>query len=191
MSAPAELDTLTNWELVARAQAGDKDAFGTLYRTHRSDVYAFLLWYTKRRVTAEDLTSETFLRALRRIDSISYRGSDVGAWFHTIARNIAKDHLRRFSTLNEVFVGELHPDSHIARDLDPPDEIERRDNARRIAAYVTRLSDPQREYVRQRYYLDHSIAEIAESMGRDETLVKAYGVRARRTLAKYLPEDIR
>ena len=37
---------------------------------------------------AEDLTSETFLRALRRIDSFTWQGKDIGAWFTTIARNL-------------------------------------------------------------------------------------------------------
>src|SRR6202012_4437191 len=46
------------------------------------------------RATAEDLTSETFVRALRRIDSLAYQGRDVGAWLVTIARNLVFDHVK-------------------------------------------------------------------------------------------------
>jgi len=43
---------------------------------------------------AEDRTSETFLRAVRRICSVSYQGPDVGAWFVTIPRNLVLDHVK-------------------------------------------------------------------------------------------------
>ncbi len=69
-----------SWELVAAVQAGDREAFGRLYERYLPQVRGFV----RRRVwdagLVEDLTSETFLRALRRIDTLTERRADPGAW---------------------------------------------------------------------------------------------------------------
>ena len=51
-------------------------------------VYRYLYYRVGTAALAEDLTSETFVRALRRIDSFHWQGKDIGAWFVTIARGI-------------------------------------------------------------------------------------------------------
>ncbi|HYK16008.1 MAG TPA: sigma factor [Burkholderiales bacterium] len=66
------------WELVRRAQGGDAEGFGLLYDRYVDVVFRFLLHRVGDRATAEDFTSETFVRALRRIDSLSFQGRDVG-----------------------------------------------------------------------------------------------------------------
>ena len=46
------------------------------------------------KVLAEDLTSETFFRALRSMSSFRWQGKDFGAWLMTIARNLTTDHFK-------------------------------------------------------------------------------------------------
>ena len=58
--------------LVELAKAGDSEAFGQLYDAYVDTVHRYLFVRVGQRALAEDLTSETFLRALRRIDS--FRG---------------------------------------------------------------------------------------------------------------------
>jgi hypothetical protein len=82
------------WRLVTAAQAGDGEAFGQLYDRYVDTVFRFIYFRVNDRALAEDFTSETFLRALRRISTISYQGRDIGAWFVTIARNIILDHMK-------------------------------------------------------------------------------------------------
>jgi len=72
---------LATWALVHAAQQGDSGAFGQLYDRYVDMVFRFVLFRVHDRTMAEDLTSETFLRALRRITTVSYQGKDVGAWF--------------------------------------------------------------------------------------------------------------
>src|ERR687893_893761 len=86
--------TTASWELVSAAQRGDQEAFGRLYGRYVGPVSRFLTSRVSDRALAEDLTSETFLRALRRIDSVHDQGHDVGAWFTTIARNLIADHVK-------------------------------------------------------------------------------------------------
>ena len=82
------------WRLVTAAQEGDGEAFGQLYDRYVDTVFRFIYFRVNDRALAEDFTSETFLRALRRIGSVNYQGRDIGAWFVTIARNIILDHMK-------------------------------------------------------------------------------------------------
>ncbi|RYE74026.1 MAG: sigma-70 family RNA polymerase sigma factor, partial [Myxococcales bacterium] len=80
--------------LVELARQGDKDAFGLLYDHYHPSVYRFLSYRVGSQILAEDLTSETFFRALRSMNSFRWQGKDFGAWLMTIARNLATDHFK-------------------------------------------------------------------------------------------------
>ena len=79
--APGEPDprSLSSWHLVEAAQTGDAGAFGELYDRYSEVVFRFLVARVQNRTVAEDLTSDTFLRAFRAIGGVSYQGRDVGA----------------------------------------------------------------------------------------------------------------
>ena len=51
--------------MVELARGGDTEAFGLLYDHYQASVYRFLFYRTRSTTLAEDLTSETFFRALR------------------------------------------------------------------------------------------------------------------------------
>ncbi|MBW3551391.1 MAG: hypothetical protein KY442_11480, partial [Proteobacteria bacterium] len=76
--APAEGEVAVTLALVQRAQAGDTDAFGELYDRYVDMVYRYVYYRVGSAQVAEDLTSETFLRALRRLSSFTWQGRDVG-----------------------------------------------------------------------------------------------------------------
>ena len=67
----ADSDSARMMDLVERAQAGEADAFGRLYDQYSDTVYRYIYYRVGSKATAEDLTSETFLRALRRISSFT------------------------------------------------------------------------------------------------------------------------
>ncbi len=81
-------------DLVARSQAGEPEAFGLLYDRYVDLVYRYIYYRVGSPTLAEDLVSETFLRALRRIDSFTWQGRDFAAWLVTIARNLIADHFK-------------------------------------------------------------------------------------------------
>ncbi|RBL81988.1 RNA polymerase subunit sigma-24, partial [Streptomyces cavourensis] len=60
----ADSDSARMMDLVERAQAGEADAFGRLYDQYSDTVYRYIYYRVGGKATAEDLTSETFLRAL-------------------------------------------------------------------------------------------------------------------------------
>jgi RNA polymerase sigma-70 factor, ECF subfamily len=174
------------WELVRRAQDGDAEGFGELYDRYVDVVFRYLYHRVGGdRATAEDFTSETFVRALRRIDSLSYQGRDVGAWLMTIARNIVLDHVKSSRHKLEVVTADM-------RDADratpgPEDAVLQRLTDAELMAGVARLSADQRECLVLRFLQGLSVAETAAAMGRKEGAVKALQHRAVRRLATLLP----
>src|SRR5687767_3907471 len=81
--------------LVEAARDGSPDAFASLYDRYVDRVYRFVLYRVSGdSALAEDITSEVFLRALRKIKTFTWQGRDVGAWFLTIGRNLVLDHFK-------------------------------------------------------------------------------------------------
>jgi RNA polymerase sigma-70 factor (ECF subfamily) len=79
--------------LVRAAQAGDREAFGELYRRFSRAVHGVLLARLPR-AAADDLVQEAFLQALRRLGELREPAAFAG-WLCTIARRCAADHYRR------------------------------------------------------------------------------------------------
>ena len=88
-TAPArEVDAV-----VARARAGDPDAFGQLYHAHVGRVYALCLRLEGDSARAEERTQDVFVRAWERL--ASFRGeSAFGTWLHRLAVNVVLGHRR-------------------------------------------------------------------------------------------------
>jgi RNA polymerase sigma-70 factor (ECF subfamily) len=175
--------------LVERAQAGDGEAFGQLYDRYVDTVFRFVYYRVNDRALAEDFTSETFLRALRRIGSISYQGRDIGAWFVTIARNIVFDHMKSARHRLEVTTGEaIERDD---REPGPEAAVLAMLTNERLMAAVARLGGEQRECVLLRFIQGFSVSETAEVMGKNEGAIKALQHRAVRKLAELVGGELR
>jgi RNA polymerase sigma-70 factor (ECF subfamily) len=183
----AEVDTAA-WELVAAAQQGDQAAFGQLYDRYVDVVFRFILFRVGDRPLAEDLTSETFLRALRRISSVSYQGRDVGAWFVTIARNLVLDHVKSSRYRLEMTTADILDSS--ADDRGPEHEVVEEATATELMRCVAQLGRDQ-QCIMLRFMQGLSVSETAAVMGRNEGAVKALQHRAVRRLAQLLPEGLR
>jgi len=177
------------WQLVGAAQDGDTKAFGLLYDRYVDSVYRYVLFRVGDRSLAEDVTSETFLRALRRITSVSYQGRDVGAWFITIARNIVLDHVKSSRYRLEVTTSELDDNSEVT--AGPEQQVLNEATYSELLRCVTMLNNDQRECIVLRFLQGLSVAETANLMGRNEGAIKALQHRAVRRLAQLLPSELR
>src|SRR2546428_2315880 len=78
---------------VARARAGDGDAFRALVERHSRSIFRLAYRMTGNEHDAEDVVQETFLRAYRRLNRFQSR-SDFGTWLYRIAVNCALDLMR-------------------------------------------------------------------------------------------------
>jgi RNA polymerase sigma-70 factor (ECF subfamily) len=178
------------WNLIERAQAGDGAAFGLLYDRYFDTVFRFVYFRVGNRQLAEDLTADTFLRALKRISSFTWQGRDLGAWLVTIARNLVADHFKSGRYRLEVTTGDV-------LDADRPDRgpegspeaavIDHITNVDLLKA-VKQLNPEQQECIVLRFLHGFSVAETAQAMGKNEGAIKALQYRAVRALARLLPE---
>ncbi|MFI8300045.1 RNA polymerase sigma factor [Streptomyces nigra] len=178
-------------ELVARAAAGDRDAFGTLYNEHRSTVFASLQRKTRDRSLAEDLTQEVFVRALRRIDSFTApRGTGFEGWLMVIARNIHLDYVKSARSRLEVPVAELY-DGEFDRSAEASAlrEMDVADAAQTVTAAMRALNPYQRECIGLRYIDELSVPEVAAVMGKAEGAVKTLTFRAMATMRQALADQ--
>ena len=82
-------------ELLARARAGDRDAFGEIYDRCQAQIRAYLLSRMRDAATVDDLMKQTFLAAWLALPRYESRGIPVEAWLKRIAHNKAADHYRR------------------------------------------------------------------------------------------------
>ncbi|QSB06912.1 sigma-70 family RNA polymerase sigma factor [Natronoglycomyces albus] len=190
---PESGDTSENGEvtrLVELAQSGDAEAFGHIYDRYNETVFRYIFFRVNNRQLAEDLTSETFLRALRRISSFSWQGRAFGAWLVTIARNLVVDHYKSGRYRLEV----AKPDVLDANDADndptaSPETatLDKLTNVTLLTA-VKKLNHDQQECIVLRFLQGFTVAETARAMGKNEGAIKALQYRAVRTLARLLPE---
>jgi RNA polymerase sigma-70 factor, ECF subfamily len=189
LAAP-EGDTAVAMGLVQRAQAGDAEAFGELYDRYVDLVYRYVYYRVGSAQLAEDLTSETFLRALRRISSFTWQGRDVGAWFVTIARNLIADHYKSGRYRLELTTDDV-AESGAALVTEGPEGavLESMQNKVLLEA-VKQLGPEQQECIVLRFLQGLSVAETAQAMGKNEGAIKALQYRAIRTLGRLLPEGV-
>ena len=192
LAASSEEDAAERTRLIALvelARKGDADAFGLLYDHYQPSVYRFLFYRTRSSTLAEDLTSETFFRALRSMNNFRWQGKDFGAWLMTIARNLATDHFKAGRTRLELTTEDmaLHddategPESTVLAGL--TNEI--------LLKALTELPPEQRDCLVMRFLQGMSIAETAEVLGRSDGAVKQLQLRGVRNLAKLMPEGLR
>jgi RNA polymerase sigma-70 factor (ECF subfamily) len=192
LAASSEEDEADRTRLIALvelARKGDSEAFGLLYDHYQSSVYRFLFYRTRSSTLAEDLTSETFFRALRSMNNFRWQGKDFGAWLMTIARNLATDHFKAGRTRLEMTTEDmgLHddategPESMVLAGL--TNEI--------LLKALTELPPEQKDCLVMRFLQGMSIAETAAVLGRSDGAVKQLQLRGVRNLAKLMPEGLR
>lgn len=176
--------------LVGRAQAGDAEAFGLIYDKYVDAVFRFIYFRIGNRQLAEDLTADTFVRALRRIDSFTWQGRDLRAWLVTIARNLVADYYKSARYRLEVMAGDLLNAERVEHSVQggPEDSVVNRITNIALLAAVKRLSPDQQECIILRFLNDFSVPETAAAMGKSPGAIKALQYRAVRALARLLPD---
>lgn len=179
--AVGELDVIA---LVDRARTGDPEAFASLYDRYVERVYRFVLYRVGGdQALAEDITSEVFLRALRKIKTFTWQGRDVGAWFLTIGRNLVLDHFKSGRFRLEMVGAEPAVAGGLGDEVvDAEDEALARISHGELYKALQRLGTEQQEVIYWRFLQGYSVAETAAAMAKSEGAIKALQYRAVKAL---------
>jgi len=139
------------------------DAYGQM-------VYRFLRFHVDSADTADDLTSEIFLRILEAQERYDPARGEARFWVFSIARNVLRDHFRRARVRRHVGTEALRD---IAADAPSPEErVLRQEAVAGLLAGIARLGAADRELIGLRYGSEFSITEIAGLLGLPEATVR-------------------
>lgn len=172
-------------ELIARAQGGDRAAFGALVREHGNEVYTLARRLVGDPHMAADVAQETLIRAWKALPN--FRGdAALSTWLHRITVNTAWTHRRRARRHSGPPLDEL-VDVAAPMGADHPEVAgEMLELRGRLRQALDSLPEAQRQVVVLKDVYDWSHAEIAESMGISVAAAKVRLHRARARLARYL-----
>jgi RNA polymerase sigma-70 factor, ECF subfamily len=178
---PSDLDARRERRLVARARR-DPDAFRRLYRHYFPRVYAYISYRVGCVQDVEDLTAETFLRAVEGLSGFEWRGEGAfAAWLFRIAHNVVSNFYRD---------GGKAPDAIPQEDLLriagseelPTEALARQELTTHLRRLIGTLSPRQQEIVTLRFFGGLRNQEIAALLELDERTVAAHLCRGVRTL---------
>ena len=168
--------------LILRART-DPDAFARLYDRTAPELYRFAFSLTGEHARAEDITSETYRRALSRLDGYKDQGRPFAAWLFTIARNLVRDHARKAGREMPLL------DHDAPYHATPGDDLLRQEKRVAVQKALGRLPEVQRRVMVLRYGRELSCREVADQLGKTEAAVKQLSYRAACALRRLLEED--
>ncbi|MFA5885033.1 MAG: sigma-70 family RNA polymerase sigma factor [Acidimicrobiia bacterium] len=170
------------------AQDGDDDALGEIWRTFNPRLVLFLRG--RAGDAAEDLASETWIRAARTLGRFSGSETDFRAWLFTIARRTLIDHYRaaaRRPQEHRVGLVVERPET----EGDAADLTLAALDTQRALAVVSRLPTDQADVILLRVVAGLDTKRVAQILGKREGAVRVLQHRALRRLAVLLSEPTR
>ena len=180
---PIAREEVTDEVLMMRFQAGDRAAFASLVRRHKTPIYNFTLRLVRSTSAAEDLTQDVFVKVVQSAVDFKHE-SRFTTWAYTIARNLCIDHLRKMSFRQHPSLDQAQGDSPdgptlLDRTADGHHRasVERtvidREMGQRITRSVEALPEEQREVFLLREVANLPFKDIATITGVPENTVKS------------------
>lgn len=183
-----DLATLSDQDVVLEARAGRQAAYRELVRRYERPIFSLIYRMVRNREQAEDLSQETFVKALNAIES--YRPEyKFSSWIFKIANNVSIDHLRRRELDTLSLDGSPHaltPEAIQASALQLGDrqetaleELEAKELGGEIEAAIATLRPEYRSCILLRHVEGRPYEEIATMLDLPLGTVKTYIHRAR------------
>ncbi|MDW8147129.1 MAG: sigma-70 family RNA polymerase sigma factor [Roseiflexaceae bacterium] len=171
--------------IIARAQAGDELAFGELYARYAKHVLRYMYVRTREPELAQDLTQEVFIRVIKGIGGLQYRGEKMFlGWLYTIAGNVLVGQARR----RQIAASSLS-DSVDITDPRGQEAVSSLFERLSLQHAIAQLTAEQQLVLMLKFFADMTNQEIAATIGKTEGAVKALQHRAIQTLQQILNQE--
>lgn len=176
-------DTTTDEDTLTRARAGSEEAIVAIYHTYFDPIYQFCRLRVADTQTAQDLTSEVFVRFIKSLKRETAPHTSLRGWIFQVARNLIYDYYGREQ---ELPVDTL--DQWLATDHDTGPEVLaiRNIQVERARRAIGMLAPAQQEVLLLRFDQQLSLQETADIMAKNVNAVKALQFRAVNTLRQIL-----
>ena len=139
--------------------------FGNIYREYFDDVYRYIRRLSGDEHTAEEITSETFFKAMRAMDR--FRGDyDIRVWLCQIAKNCYYTYLKKakkMEPVDEIELLELPSEESTVEE-----QYMKREEAARIRTILHHIPEPYKEVFMWRVFAELSFKQIGQIFGKSE-----------------------
>jgi RNA polymerase sigma-70 factor (ECF subfamily) len=181
----ADMDLSEEEELIKQAQRSP-DAFARLYDQYYPRIFGYVLRRTANLEVAQDITSETFFKALKKLWQFQWRNISFSPWLYKIASNEINQHFRKAEYRKSVSLEELQekglellashdPESEL---IAAQEELQQHQDFLEIQAKIVRLPAKYQEVIALKFFEKKQIKEIAEILGKREGTIKSLLHRA-------------
>ena len=153
--------------------------FEAWFRDHRESVYRYVRFRVASRDTAEDLTSDVFMKALRSLSRYDPRRSAPRTWLLRIARNATTDHLRSLQRRGSLHISLDRAPDLVSRAPSQEERMLREEQVQRLLNAAATLRAADQEVLSLRYGAGLGNMEIAETL---KISANAVAVRVHRAL---------
>ena len=166
---------MTKNEIEKKLKKGDKEGIRLAFDLYYDKIYGYVYRHVNHRETAQDITSEVFLRMLEHLDNYRNYGR-LENYLYVIAGNLCRDYYRKKRPL---FLDEMEI-------LSDEPGFTRTEEALMVKEGLKKLSEREREIIILRYYQELKIKDIAKITGLNLSTVKYHLGQGRIRLEKWL-----
>lgn len=169
---------------IRRAQDGETIVVSEIYDHYRGSIFRYLYYRVGDQQTAEDLTSEVFLRMIEKISYYQDQRTSFQAWLFQIARNLSIDYYRKRKTKTDIALEDEFPGT----EDEPLEVVDRELTSEKLSRALRKLPDNQRDVIVLRFVVGLPIGEVAETLHKTEDSIKGLQRRALIALREILTE---
>ena len=165
-------------ELVAKAKAGDQEAFSELYNRTSTDLYRSIRAMTRDEDLTWDIQQDAYLHAYQKLDTLD-NNEAFFPWLRRIAVNATVSRMRQrlpltFTELSGDDEDDSFPELPDLNAANQPElSLDRKETSRLVKEILAKLPEEQQLIVGMRYYDELSVKEIANTLSISEGTVKA------------------
>ena len=157
----------------------------TIYKEYFQTVYKYLICLTHNEDIAEELTQETFYKAIRKINTFK-NNCKISIWLCQIAKNLWYDELKKNKKIKDISEDEYFS-IQIMTDFE--DKIISEENRKILYQRIRNLNEQTRKVIYLRIIGDLSFKEIGSILGKTENWARTIFYRGKEKLREEKDDD--